>query len=162
MFNLTFYDKPKNLVQSTGEGIIKNPFLILVIIFIFCTIIIYLGYQEFQKNKRLNKQTIGVITQGKCSTQVKRVSDAGRRGTRATTTCIVNYKYNVDNKELEGVYTGDMFTETEVGKDVTIYYNDKNPTYSSMRKNIFVGLFVMFFGVGIFGIVAYSLFFKNE
>ena len=110
----------------------------------------------------MDKQTVGNITQGKCSTQLTRVSDGGRKGIRTSTTCIVNYKYKVNNKELDGVYTGDMFTETEVGKEVTIYYNDKEPAYSSMRKNIFMGLFVMFFGIAFFGIVTYSLFFKKE
>lgn len=161
MVNFTFYDKPINSVQTTKEGVIKNTLLILVIISVFCSIIIYLGYKDFQKNKLLNKQTIGNITQGKCNTELNRVSNGGRKGMRTTTTCVVNYKYKVDNKELDGVYTGGIFTETEVGKEVTIYYNDKKPSYSSMKKNIFTGLFVMLFGVAFFGLVAYSLFFNK-
>jgi hypothetical protein len=165
MFNLTFYDKPNMSVERTPTPyIITNPIYGLIILSFFCLIIIYLGYREFQKNRLLNKQVKGKITQGNCRTNLTRVSDRSRdrRGVRANTTCIVNYKYTVDNKELDGVYTGDMFTETQVGKEVTIYYNDKEPTYSSMHKNVFMGGFVMFFGLALLSLVVYSMFIKQQ
>ena len=163
MFNLTFYDNPKMSVEhTTSSNVIKNPILIILIVSMFSLLIVFLGYQDFKKNRLLNKQVQGKITQGNCQTNLTRVSDSGRRGVRSTTTCIVNYKYTVDNKELSGTYTGDMFTETQIGKEVTIYYNDKEPGYSSMNKNVYRGVIIMFVGLLLFGLVAYSLFFPES
>ena len=76
MFNLTFYDKPNMSVERTPTPyIITNPIYGLIILSFFCLIIIYLGYREFQKNRLLNKQVKGKITQGNCRTNLTRVSE---------------------------------------------------------------------------------------
>jgi len=154
---MTFYEKPTNSIQS-NEVIVANPFISVLIVSVFAFLIIYLGYRDFKKNQLLNKEVKGKITTGNCKTDINRVynSRTQSRGVSSKTSCIVSYKYTVDNQEYDGVYTGDMFTETQVGKEVTIYYNDKEPTYSSMKKNRFTGLFIMFFGLLIFGLIIYS------
>lgn len=152
MFNLTFSNIHKSTIipitNSTNE--IKNPFVVLAIVTIISSIIFYIGLQNYKKNKLLNKETRGTIISGSCSKVIK--AGIHKDKISKTTSCTVSYKYSVENKELIGTYIGGWNTETRVGKEVRIYYNDKEPLISSMKKNERTPIIMMFSAIVLFSL----------